>query len=97
VRTEELALAEQLISGLAGHFEPSELRSQYRASLRELLEAKLEGREPEAEAPEPAEAPVVDLMEALRASVAAAKKPRARAAASGTRATPKKRTAAKRK
>jgi len=75
VRKEELALAEQLISGLEAPFEPEELRSEYRASLRELLEAKVEGRElPEPEAV-PA-APVVDLMEALRASIASSgKKP----------------------
>jgi DNA end-binding protein Ku len=79
VKKEELALARQLVSGLEAAFEPQELRSGYRASLRELLEAKGQGRE----LPEPEEAPdtapVIDLMEALRASVAAAKgKPAAR-------------------
>jgi DNA end-binding protein Ku len=73
VRKEELALAQQLISGLEGPFEPSELRSEYRASLKELLEAKLEGREVVEPVEAPAEAPVIDLMEALRASVAASK------------------------
>ena len=74
VKKEELALARQIISGLEGEFDPAELRSDYRARLRELLEAKLEGREL-AEAPRrrAEEAPVVDLMEALRASVAASK------------------------
>jgi DNA end-binding protein Ku len=72
VREPELELAKQIIASLAGPFEPSELRSEYRESLRELLEAKLRGQEIEVpEAPEPA--PVVDLMEALRASVAASK------------------------
>ena len=43
----------------------TELRSEYRESLRELLEAKLAGQE--IETPEPAApTPVVDLMEALR-------------------------------
>jgi DNA end-binding protein Ku len=75
VKQEELKLAEQLISGLLGPFEPEEaLTSDYRTSLRGLLEAKLEGHEIAAPAPEPEEAPVVDLMEALRASVAASKK-----------------------
>ena len=73
VKKEELALARQIISGLEGPFEPAELRSEYRASLKQLLEAKLEGREFAAEEPEAVEAPAVDLMEALRASVAAAK------------------------
>jgi DNA end-binding protein Ku len=68
----ELELAQHIISSLAGPFDPDELRSEYRASLRELLEAKLAGREltvPEPAAPEP----TGDLMEALRASVEASK------------------------
>jgi DNA end-binding protein Ku len=92
VRKEELALARQLISGLEGPFEPSELRSEYRASLKELLEAKLEGRELAGPAEAPVETPVIDLMEALRASVAASKsgakkKPAAQPAAGRKRTT----------
>ena len=72
VRKEELALAKQIIAGLEGTFEPAELRSEYRAQLRELLEAKLEGREiVELRRRRSRTAPVIDLMEALRASVAA--------------------------
>jgi DNA end-binding protein Ku len=91
VRKEELALAQQLIAGLQSDFDPAELRSEYRAALREMLEAKVEGRElPE---PEPAvETPVIDLMEALRASVAASK---GKAPAPPKRATSRKRAAAK--
>jgi DNA end-binding protein Ku len=67
----ELELARQIIDSLEAPFDPSELRSEYRESLREVLEAKLAGRE--FELPVEAEpAPVVDLMAALRASVAAA-------------------------
>jgi DNA end-binding protein Ku len=77
VRDDELALARQIIGALEGSFDPAELKSDYRASLRELLQAKLEGREPVEPAPQQPEMPVVDLMEALRASVAATKgKPR---------------------
>ncbi len=71
VRDEELALAKQIIAGLEGSFDPAELRSEYRAKLRELLSAKLDGRELEAPEEEAASAPVIDLMDALRASVAA--------------------------
>jgi len=74
VKKEELQLAQQLIGGLEGSFDPSELKSEYRASLRELLEAKAEGFELPAAEPEAADAPVIDLMEALRASVEAAGK-----------------------
>jgi len=100
VRDEELKLAEQLISGLLGPFEPEEeLKSEYRASLRELLEAKVEGREIAEPAPAAEETPVIDLMEALRASVAASKSAQKGSKASSGRkpAAAKKRTAAGRK
>jgi DNA end-binding protein Ku len=92
VREPELDLAKQIIASLAAPFEPAELKSEYRESLKELLEAKLAGQE--IEAPEPAgPTPVVDLMEALRASVAAAggtepakKKPAAKKPAARKRA-----------
>jgi len=72
VKDSELELARQVIDGLTGDFEPSELSSDYRRDLRALLEAKLRGEE--IAVPEPvAEVPVIDLMEALKASVAAAK------------------------
>ncbi len=72
VKDAELELARQVIESLAGDFEPAELHSEYRRDLRALLEAKLRGEE--LAVPEPvAEAPVIDLMEALKASVAAAK------------------------
>ena len=93
VREPELDLAKQIIASLAAPFDPAELRSEYRESLKELLEAKLAGQEIEAPAAE-APTPVVDLMEALRASVAAAsaKKP----AGTKKKAAPRKRAAASR-
>ncbi len=73
VKEAELGLARQLVEGLTGSFDPAALTSDYRSDLRAMLEAKLRG-EPLAE-PEPAveKAPVIDLMAALKASVAAAK------------------------
>jgi DNA end-binding protein Ku len=73
VKESELELARQVIESLAGDFEPSELASEYRRDLKALLEAKLRGEEITVPEPE-VEAPVIDLMEALKASVAAAKK-----------------------
>jgi DNA end-binding protein Ku len=73
VKEPELELARQVIASLVGDFEPGELESEYRSALRSMLEAKLAGEEitvPEPAAPEPQ---VVDLMEALKASVAEAK------------------------
>jgi DNA end-binding protein Ku len=72
VKSTELDLARQIIQGLAGEFDPATLTSDYRRDLRALLEAKERGEE--IVVPEPVhEAPVIDLMEALKASVAAAK------------------------
>ncbi len=78
VKKAELDLARQIVDGLAAEFEPAELTSEYRRDLRELLEAKLRGEE--ITVPEPTEepAPAVDLIEALKASVAAAKTTTAR-------------------
>ena len=74
VKDTELKLAQQVIDSLSGDFEPEELHSEYRRDLRALLEAKMRGEEIAVPEPEEAEAPVVDLMAALKASVAAAKK-----------------------
>jgi DNA end-binding protein Ku len=73
VKDAELGLARQVIDALAGDFEPESLESKYRRDLHAMLEAKLAGEE--IAKPEPvAETPVIDLMEALRASVAQAGK-----------------------
>jgi len=73
VKDAELQLAQQVISSLEAPFDADVLVSEYRRDLRALLEAKLSGQEITLPEPEPEEAQVVDLMEALRASVAAAK------------------------
>ena len=72
VKEPELALAEQLISGLVGPFDAAEFENEHRRDLREMLEAKLAGQEIARPQPAP-ETPVVDLLEALRRSVAESK------------------------
>jgi DNA end-binding protein Ku len=69
VRDAELDLARQVIESLVDDFEPELLESGYRRDLRAMLEAKLAGEEITRPEPQP-ETPVVDLMEALRRSVA---------------------------
>ena len=69
VKDPELALARQVIESLSGEFDASDLQSDYRRDLKALLEAKLAGEEITAPPPAADEAPVVDLMEALRRSV----------------------------
>ena len=94
VKDPELELARQLIDTLVGEWEPDSLQSEYRQNLRQLLEAKLAGEE--IAMPEPVvDAPVVDLMEALKKSVAASKKRDGAKPAARKKAAPKKRAAAK--
>jgi DNA end-binding protein Ku len=73
VKDAELELAKQVIGSLAGDFDATELKSEYRSDLRAMLEAKVAGEEIARPEPVP-ETPVVDLMEALRRSVDDAKK-----------------------
>jgi DNA end-binding protein Ku len=80
----EKKLAEQLIESLAAPFEPGKYKDEYQESMKAMIAAKQEGREV-AEAQHPKMAPVIDLMDALRKSIAgkekaaASKKPPARA------------------
>jgi DNA end-binding protein Ku len=70
----ELEMAEQLVDSLAGPFKPEKYKDDYREKVLELIEKKAEGEQivmPE----EPAEpAKVVNLMDALKASLAAQRK-----------------------
>jgi len=74
VTERELKIARQLIESLATDFDPESYRDEYREKVLELIERKAEGQEivlqPAAEEP----TKVVDLMEALEASLAAVKK-----------------------
>ena len=69
VKNPELQLAGQVIDSLVGEWNIEDFENEYRRDLRTMLEAKLAGEE--ITRPEPAtETPVIDLMEALRRSVA---------------------------
>jgi DNA end-binding protein Ku len=89
VKKPELELAQQVIASLAGDFEPEDLHSDYRRDLRALLEAKMAGEDITVPEPVEAETPVIDLMDALKRSVAEAqaKKPAEKKAASRPRKT----------
>jgi DNA end-binding protein Ku len=73
VRGQELEMARQLIESLTSDWSPEEYSDEYREQLVRIVEAKVNGEEIEVVEAEPT-AKVVDLMEALKASVAAAKK-----------------------
>lgn len=66
----EVELAEALIAALEGHFEPEAHPDEYRTALHDLIEAKAETHQVTAPAATAATGKVVDLMEALRASLA---------------------------
>ena len=70
----ELKMAESLVEMMAMKFEPGEFRDEYKQAFEQIVDAKVKGREDLVEAPEAeAETTVVDLMTALKASVARAK------------------------
>jgi DNA end-binding protein Ku len=69
----ELGMAQQLIDTLSGDFEPERYHDSYRERLLELIERKAQGQEVVAAPVQQEEAaPVIDIMAALEASVAAA-------------------------
>jgi DNA end-binding protein Ku len=74
VKPKELELAKSLIENLAGDFEPQKYNDTYRDNLMKMIEAKIEGRKV-VETPAPHVAPVIDIMEALKKSLAEKKKP----------------------
>jgi DNA end-binding protein Ku len=73
VTDRELAMAQQLIDSLADDFKPEQYRDDYRERVLDLIERKAEGQEIVVGEEEEETAPVVDLMAALEASLAAAK------------------------
>jgi DNA end-binding protein Ku len=93
VRAAEVEMAKTLIENLAAKWEPTKYHDRYRNQLLDLLEKKADG-EPLPE-PTPDEGgEVVDLMEALRRSVAQTKKTKKRKTVQ--RKTAQRKTAAKR-
>ena len=64
-----IAIAEKIIEQREGPFDPSQFIDRYEEALKALIADKRKGRKPVA-APEPDDTNVVDLMAALRASLA---------------------------
>jgi DNA end-binding protein Ku len=95
VRDAEVKMARQLIQQLSSEFEPMVFKDEYRERLEQLVEQKVEGQEVTLAA-EPEEEPtvVVDLMEALKASVAEAKKRSPSSSSGSKKKTTKKRATA---
>ena len=94
-------MAQTLIENLTDEWQPEEFRDEYREALLGVVEKKVAGEEITVQ-PEAEPTKVVDLMEALKASVEAAKKkerpaavPRAKSAA--RKSTAKKSTASRKR
>jgi DNA end-binding protein Ku len=76
VDEKELKMARQLIDALAGEFKPEKYRDEYREAVLELIEKKSHGEEVHMAPPQEEPARVINLMKALEASLAEAKKSR---------------------
>jgi DNA end-binding protein Ku len=86
----EIDMARSLIEQLAGHFEPEQYKDEFRSTLLSLIERKMKGERRSAKRRKP-DPKVVDLMEALQASLAATKaKPPTKAASGPTSASKSK-------
>ena len=99
VRDQELDMARSLIANLTETWNPEAYRDEYREALLEIVEKKIAGEEIEVVA-EAAPTRVVDLMEALKASVEAVKTrstapPAKKSPSSGAKKTSAKKSTAK--
>jgi DNA end-binding protein Ku len=106
IKDGELDLALQLINGLASeHFSPERYTDEYRHRVMGMINQKAEGQEITVSEPAAPRGQVIDLMEALKESLAkrglsaedaAAKKPPAKAGAAAAKAKPAEAPAKKR-
>lgn len=87
-------LAAHIIEGKAGHFDPRKFEDRYETALTELLQTKQSGKPVQVIGEEPEAPRVINLMDALRASLGKnAKKPAADSKV--RRASPKKKAASR--
>ncbi|MCG0275341.1 MAG: Ku protein [Thermosediminibacteraceae bacterium] len=88
----EVKMAVQLINSLSAEFKPEKYTDEYRKALLDIIKAKVEGNE--IRIPEGREEKVVDLMEALKASLAMVKEEQEKEGKKETAGRRKKKTAA---
>ncbi|HET9837905.1 MAG TPA: Ku protein [Candidatus Angelobacter sp.] len=75
VKENELKMARMLIESLLAEFEPGKYKDAYRENLMKMIQDKVEGKQVIATAEPKHKAPVVDILEALKMSLAEVKKP----------------------
>jgi DNA end-binding protein Ku len=91
---ELLSLAEELIGRKTKPFDPKAFSDPYEAALRELIDAKMENRPPEAIDEPQIGAKVIDLMEALKKSIGGKESTASKKAAASAKKPPAKKAAA---
>ncbi len=96
IRPNELQMAERLIDQLSNaKFEPEKYKDEYRERLQDVVNKKVAGEEVRVSEPEKPKAQVIDLMEALKASLARRERPEEREGGSPREAAGKRRPAAR--
>ena len=88
VSKDQVEMAQMLINAKTGDFEPHKFKDHYQDGLQEIINARLEHRKPDFGHEEKAPAKVVNIMDALKRSLAQSK---------GATAAPEKKSAAKKK
>ncbi|MGI9657500.1 MAG: Ku protein [Gaiellaceae bacterium] len=97
VKDDELSVARQLVESLAGSFTPEDFVNEHRAQLRAMLESKRDGEEIVVAEDVEQVAPVIDIMDALKESLARAKKDAPSKTESNSATKPAKKTSRKKK
>ena len=93
IHENEMKMAVSLINNMSSEFDIDEYRNEYQEALKKLIQAKVEGKE--VVSPPEAQSNIIDLMEALKASVEATKGNQDTAGEqSGTKAKGRKKAAA---
>ena len=93
----ELDMARSLVENLSARFDPAQYEDRYRVALQELIEQKMKGEVRNAKRRK-AEPKVVDLMAALEASLASARKGSGKSATDrGEKDAPKRKPAARKR
>jgi DNA end-binding protein Ku len=88
-------LASHIIEGKADHFDPKKFEDHYETALIDLLRTKQAGKPVQVIGEEPAAPRVINLMDALRASIGSSAKKPAAASKVARRAVPKKKAASR--
>jgi DNA end-binding protein Ku len=88
VNKDQLKLAKTLVDSMSKSFSDIEMRDHYYEALKEIIDAKIEGKE--VVTVSEAEPETVDIMTALKASIESAKKPMEKAKGASKKGAAKK-------